>query len=257
VGISSDGTHIAYNVSLAGEGGSPAANKFYLHSLSELEPKLIPAAGGTAFFSPDGQWIGFFGPGSPGTILLRKVGVGGGAPVTLCSIGPYAGGSWADDDTIYFVGAVPGGVMRVLGSGGQPEEVAKIDFANGKRMHKFPCVLPGGKALLFTVSTSETETFDDARVVGRNIETALLEGWEECFTINRPDIPRSLHRCLATSNIVDNPSGVRDRTRRVCRSRTGMAARWSAAAFLKIDKSFRKITGYRDLWALKAILDRS
>jgi transposase-like protein len=87
---------------------------------------------------------------------------------------------------------------------------------------------------------------------------ALLEGLEECFTINRLDIPRSLHRCLATSNIVDNPhSGVRDRTRRVCRWRPGMPARWSAAAFMEIEKSFRKIVGHRDLWALKAILDGS
>ena len=90
------------------------------------------------------------------------------------------------------------------------------------------------------------------------VAAALLEGLEECFTINRLDIPRSLHRCLATSNIVDNPhSGVRDRTRRVCRWRPGMPARWSAAAFLEIEKSFRKIMGYRDLWALKAILDGS
>ena len=87
---------------------------------------------------------------------------------------------------------------------------------------------------------------------------ALLEGLEECFTINQLDIPRSLHRCLATSNIVDNPhSGVRERTRRVCRWRPGMPARWSAAAFLEIEKSFRKIMGFRDLWALKAILDGS
>jgi putative transposase len=92
----------------------------------------------------------------------------------------------------------------------------------------------------------------------RDAGAALLEGLEECFTINRLDIPRSLHRCLATSNIVDNPhSGVRHRTRRVCRWRPGMAARWSAAAFLEIEKSFRKIIGYRDLWALKAILDGS
>jgi len=87
---------------------------------------------------------------------------------------------------------------------------------------------------------------------------ALLEGLEECFTINQLDIPRSLHRCLATSNIVDNPhSGVRDRTRRVCRWRPGKPAHWSAAAFLEIEKSFPKIMGYRDLWALKAILDGS
>ena len=87
---------------------------------------------------------------------------------------------------------------------------------------------------------------------------ALREGLEDCFTINRLDIPRSLHRCLATSNIVDNPhSGVRDRTRRVCRWRPGMPARWSAAAFVEIEKSFRKIMGFRDLWALQAILDGS
>jgi hypothetical protein len=71
-------------------------------------------------------------------------------------------------------------------------------------------------------------------------------------------VNNSLHRCLATSNIVDNPhSGVRDRTRRVCRWRPGMPARWSAAAFLEIEKSFRKIMGFRDLWALQAILDGS
>jgi transposase-like protein len=87
---------------------------------------------------------------------------------------------------------------------------------------------------------------------------SLLEGLEECFTINRLDVPRSLHRCLATSNVVDNPhSGVRSRTRRVCRWRPGMPARWSAAAFLESEESYRKIMGYRDLWALKAILDGS
>jgi putative transposase len=87
---------------------------------------------------------------------------------------------------------------------------------------------------------------------------SLLEGLEECFTINRLDVPRSLQRCLATSNIVDNPhSGVRATTRRVCRWRPGMPARWSAAALLEGEKKYRKIMGYRDLWALKAILDGS
>jgi hypothetical protein len=36
-----------------------------------------------------------------------------------------------------------------------------------------------------------------------------------------------------------------------------MPARSSAAAFLEGEKSFRKIMGFRDLWALKAILDGS
>jgi hypothetical protein len=85
---------------------------------------------------------------------------------------------------------------------------------------------------------------------------SLLEGLEECFTINRLEIPVSLHRCLATTNLIESPhSGVRRRTERVCRWRPGMAKRWMAAAFLDMEKHFRRIMGYRDLWALKAILD--
>lgn len=34
-----------------------------------------------------------------------------------------------------------------------------------------------------------------------------------------------------------------------------MAKRWAAAAFLPTEKNFRRIMGYQDLWALKAILD--
>src|SRR3974377_1313454 len=47
---------------------------------------------------------------------------------------------------------------------------------------------------------------------------SLREGLEECFTINRLGIPPSLHRCLATTNLIESPqSGVRMRTRRCCR----------------------------------------
>jgi transposase-like protein len=88
---------------------------------------------------------------------------------------------------------------------------------------------------------------------------SVLEGLDECFTINRLDVPPSLHRCLATTNLIESPhSGVRLRTRRVCRWRDGgMAKRWMAAAFLRTEKNFRKIMGYRDLWALEAILNGS
>lgn len=84
---------------------------------------------------------------------------------------------------------------------------------------------------------------------------SLLEGMEECFTINRLKVPPSLHRCLATTNLIESSqSGVRMRTRRVCRWRASMPARWVAAAFLATEKNFRRVMGYKDLWALKAIL---
>lgn len=87
---------------------------------------------------------------------------------------------------------------------------------------------------------------------------SLREGLEECFTINRLGVPPSLHRCLATTNLIESPqSGVRMRTRRVCRWRNAdMMQRWVAASFLATEKNFRRIMGWKDLWQLKAILGR-
>ncbi|HEX7425269.1 MAG TPA: transposase [Terriglobales bacterium] len=86
---------------------------------------------------------------------------------------------------------------------------------------------------------------------------SLREGLEECFTINRLGLPPSQHRCLATTNLIESPqSGVRMRTRRVCRWRdAAMMQRWVAASFLATEKNFRRIMGWKDLWQLKAILE--
>ena len=87
---------------------------------------------------------------------------------------------------------------------------------------------------------------------------SLREGLEECFTLNRLGIPPSLHRCLATTNLIESPqSGVRMRTRRVCRWRdAAMVQRWAAASFLATEKNFRRIMGWKDLWQLETILGR-
>jgi transposase-like protein len=92
-----------------------------------------------------------------------------------------------------------------------------------------------------------------AEWLGRDWNAAansLLEGLEETFTINTLDLPPSLHRCLATTNIIESPqSGLRRRTRNV--------TRWAAAALAMTERKFRKIMGHRDVWALAAILGRS
>jgi len=86
---------------------------------------------------------------------------------------------------------------------------------------------------------------------------SLLEGLEETFTVNTLDIPPGLRRCLCTTNLIENPnSSLRRGTGRVSRWKDGkMVLRWTAAVFLEAEKRFRRIMGYRDLWALKAILD--
>jgi transposase-like protein len=84
---------------------------------------------------------------------------------------------------------------------------------------------------------------------------SLREGLEETFTVNRLDVPISLHRCLVTTNVIESPqSGVRKRTSNVCRWRDGnMILRWVAGAWLMTEKRFRRIMGHQDLWALAGI----
>ena len=87
---------------------------------------------------------------------------------------------------------------------------------------------------------------------------SLREGLAEMFTVNRLGLSPSLARCLGSTNIIESPhSGVRLRTRKVCRWRDGkMVLRWAAAALLMTEKNFRRIMGYRDLWMLEAALGR-
>ncbi len=88
---------------------------------------------------------------------------------------------------------------------------------------------------------------------------SLREGLAEMFTVNRLGLSPSLARCLVSTNVIESPhSGVRLRTRRICRWRDGkMVLRWAAAALLMTEQNFRKIMGYRDLWMLKAALDQN
>ena len=144
IALSPDGTHLAYSASRGG------AQQLYLRSMDSLEAKAIPGTEGASepFFSPDGQWIGFFAQGK-----LRKVSVNGGSSQTL-SDAPYpVGGSWGPDDTIYFAPSNLSGLWKIPASGGKPEEVSKLDRSMGEFSHRWPQILPGGKAVLFTIYT--------------------------------------------------------------------------------------------------------
>ena len=162
IAISPDGRRLAFNAGLGGASGEA----FFLRSLAEMESKRVKElpSGGSPFFSPDGRWVGFFNNSNPPPVM-RKLALSGGAPITICPHDGQAGATWADDNTIYFVGGNPGGLMSVPAAGAQPKEVAKIDFANGERQHKYPCALPGANAVLLTVATADIATFDEARIV--------------------------------------------------------------------------------------------
>jgi putative transposase len=100
-----------------------------------------------------------------------------------------------------------------------------------------------------------------ARFLERDCESAarsLREGMSEMFTLQRLKLPPSLHKCLATTNVIESPQGgVARRTGNVTRWRDQeMVERWVASAWLLTERHFRKLDGHRDMWALATILGR-
>ena len=113
------------------------------------------------FFSPDGQWVAFFTTGK-----LQKISVEGGSAITLCNATNGRGGSWGEDGNIIAALGNTGGLSRIPSAGGPPTPVT--DLQNGEQTHRWPQILPGGKAVLFTASAT-TAAFD-----GANIEVMSL-----------------------------------------------------------------------------------
>ena len=87
---------------------------------------------------------------------------------------------------------------------------------------------------------------------------SLREGLSEMFTLNRLDLPASLCRCLATTNLIDSShSGIREKTHRISRwQNEAMALRWAATSLLATAGRFRRIMGYQRLWILQQNLKR-
>jgi Tol biopolymer transport system component len=139
VALSPDGRTLVYSATSAGR------SQLYLRLLER--PEATPIAGtdsaSNPFFSPDGLWIGFFADGK-----LRKVSATGGTPVTVADAANPRGEAWGPDDTIYFTPRNNTGVWAVAASGGAPREVTKP--AQGELSHRWPQILPGGKAVLYT-----------------------------------------------------------------------------------------------------------
>jgi serine/threonine-protein kinase len=159
--VSPDGSKVVF----AGNG------RLFIRALGELAevPLAGTEQGDTPFFSPDGQWVGFFVGGGVGKSKLKKVPVNGGAAVTLCECTPdMQGASWGSDDFIVFAPTHGSGLARIPASGGSPTTLTTLDVANGEESHRFPQVLPGARAVIFTIGTGPG---DDARIVGQVLRT--------------------------------------------------------------------------------------
>jgi Tol biopolymer transport system component len=140
--------------------------QLFVRPLDSQEAKTLPGTEGaeSPFFSPDGQWIGFFAVNK-----LKKISISGGTALTLCDSGNNGGATWGSDDTIIFCPGPNSGLFRVAATGGKPQALTKVDRSMGENSHRWPQLLPGGKALLFSVVTGPG--WDDFHIAALRLDT--------------------------------------------------------------------------------------
>ena len=136
--ISPDGRRLVF-VSFRNQ--EPRLMTRVLNEIGGAESVELPGTAGVRgpFFSPDGHYVGFLAGRR-----VWKTRVDGGEPTVICDAAELLGASWGDDGSI--VAALTAtGLVRVSSDGGTPEPIAGTPVGA-----RWPQVLPGSKAVLFT-----------------------------------------------------------------------------------------------------------
>jgi serine/threonine-protein kinase len=171
--MSQQGTAIAYPSTQGG---------ILLRRLSETEatPLRGTEGGANPFFSPDGEWIGFFADGK-----LKKISIAGGVPQVLANALSGRGGTWSVDGTIVFAPHPASGLSSVSANGGAVTELTQV--AANERSHRWPHILPDGRTVLFTLQR-QGQLYDDATIaavpVSGGTPQALIEGGSAAQYVN-------------------------------------------------------------------------
>jgi eukaryotic-like serine/threonine-protein kinase len=171
VAVSRDGRTIAF---VASQG---TLQRIFVRDVAKLDATPLPGTeGGFApFFSPDGQWVGFFA-----NQRMRKVLRSGGAPVALADFSGIAGltsiaASWDVRDTIFFTPDLTKGIWSIPAAGGTPTLVTTP--ATGESFHLWPQMLPGGKAILFSAIGGSSDPRAYVQVLGTGERKPLVRGF--------------------------------------------------------------------------------
>ena len=109
------------------------------------------------FFSPNSTSVGFYDRRpSP---VLKRVSLQGGPGSTICDLrGDLRGASWGADGSIVFGSSDNAtGLWRVAAAGGEPEQLTTVAGEQGEGDHLWPEILPGGEAVLFTITANSIE----------------------------------------------------------------------------------------------------
>ena len=137
VAISSDG-HV-----LAWVGATESSTQLWSRHLDESNARPINGTEGAQapFFSPDGEWIGFWAGGK-----VKKVAVRGGAPQTICETEHIHGPSWGDG--IIVMAAIGDGSLFMADPGGGKLQPIRIPTGKGYYTGDFPKLMPDSRSFL-------------------------------------------------------------------------------------------------------------
>jgi len=140
IALSPDGKSLVYT------GQNSRGLQLYLRRMGDLEAVPIPGTEGgvSPFFSPDGQWIGFFvGP----TGVVKKISVTGGAPLPVQGANQVLqAAAWFDNETFLVTGG--DGTLARLGGDGTSKRIAAPDASTGETAVLPIQVMPGGHSVL-------------------------------------------------------------------------------------------------------------
>ena len=162
--LSPDGRKLALTVS-----GAAGQTMIHVRAFDQLETRPVPGTegGSCPFFSPDGASIGFFADRR-----LKTISLAGGPPQNVADAPNARGGLWAPDGSILFVPAYDTGLWRVSAAGGVAQPVVSPETAKGERTYRWPVLLPGGRAVLFTAGSIDSPNdYDKARLVAFSFAT--------------------------------------------------------------------------------------
>ncbi|RPJ58110.1 MAG: serine/threonine-protein kinase [Acidobacteria bacterium] len=167
------------NLQVVARSSAIGAWSTFLRRLDELEGKSLENAPGMGVpvFSPDGSHLIVWDVPHQ---VLKKVALSGGAPVLFATADIAIRGDWASDNYYYWTDGYFGPIVRTPDSGGKSEPVTTLDLEKQERTHRHAQMLPGGKAIIFTVSQGGVDSFDDARIDAFTLQTrkrqTLIQG---------------------------------------------------------------------------------
>ncbi len=160
--LSRDGAQIAF----VAEKDATPPSRIYVRRLDNLDATAVTGTEGASapFFSPDGNWIGFLAGGR-----LKKIPVTGGSAVDVAPASSSRGAAWADDGSIVIALVRDDSLVRIPANGGTPVRIGAL--VEGEATQRWPQLLPGSGAVLFTGSRVPNAGYNEASLVVQPLPT--------------------------------------------------------------------------------------